>query len=356
MSGERLRRFPVVGRFFAGEARPLVNSGGEQEADRAPGWFNLVEALVVFTLLQVAIWFFIGAEGARKGAHISVSSAVGYLIIGICAVWALFISPLLHGDTAGSFGLPAPGEGRAFVRGLRGGARVAYWAAGLVLCALVLVNLSFTTRKLGMRDTWLYKQMLSPEHIPTAAGYIVSCAVGFALYRAVTMFLIRWDNLWTSVKAMLFVAAASWGGVVLLGVLQARASGDWSLFGKFQWFGWDPRRAFIPRAGFYLFWGMIQQWVFLGYFHTRVRRGLPATPAGRLLVSALSGAFFGIIHIPSWPLAAVTFIGGAAFGYCYQFSRARNLFVMGIAHGIGGTLVAFLTDIRMNVGPWSVGN
>jgi hypothetical protein len=342
--------------FLAGETRPLVNSAGEVEADRASARFNIVEALMVFAVVQAGIWLFIGPSGANSAAGISVSAFAGYLLIGIAGIWGLVISPALHGDMLRSFGLPGPGEGSRSIRGMRGGARIAYWCGGILFCALLLLNLDFVTRKLGMRHTWFHTLLITDEvHIPKAPGYVFSLIAGLLLYAVITRFLIRWDNLWTSVKAMLLTAIPVWGGILLVGVLMARASGDWALFEQFRWLGWDPRRAFIPRTGFYLFWGMAQQWVFLGYFHTRIRRGVPPGRLGRAWVSLLTGIIFCVFHIPSWPLLPVAFAGGCFFGYFYQFDRYRNLFTMGLAHGVGGTMVAFLTHIRMSVGPWSMG-
>ena len=51
---------------------------------------------------------------------------------------------------------------------------------------------------------------------------------------------------------------------------------------------------------------------------------------------------------------AITFAGGILFGWFFQNDEYRNLFIMGIAHGVGGTLVGMLTPIEMNVGPLGV--
>ena len=356
MSSPKPRRVEFLGKFFADEVRPLINSAGEVEMDRASARFNLVEALAVFAAVEAGMWLFIGVPGAGKGwAGLTGFTAVGYLLIGLAGIWALAVSPRLHGDTLVSFGLPARGEGLAFIRGLRGGRRFAFWIAGVLLCVLLVLNLDFTMRKLGMRGTWIHEFLISPDHIPKAPGYIFSVVAGLALYRIIVLSVIRWDNLLGSVKAMLLTAIPVWGGILLVGALMARSSGDWSMFEKFQWIGWDPRRAFIPRSAHYLFWGMLQQWAFLGYFHTRIRRGVPPGRFGRTWTSLLSGMIFCIIHIPAWPLLPVALVAGCFFGYFYQFDRYRNLFVMGLAHGIGGTMVAFLTPIKMSVGPWSIG-
>lgn len=96
----------------------------------------------------------------------------------------------------------------------------------------------------------------------------------------------------------------------------------------------------------YCLWGLFQQYLLNGYFLNRFseiepgrREDRPPHRAGWLwsnapLIAALS---FSAIHAPNWFLMIVTLIGGFASAKIYL--RFRNLYVLGLAHGILGFLL-----------------
>lgn len=104
----------------------------------------------------------------------------------------------------------------------------------------------------------------------------------------------------------------------------------------------------------YVFWGFLQQLLFLGVFATQLSR---AFDVGRsklqLLLSCLMTAtIFGLIHVPNFWLSTVTWIGGF-FGALFSM-QCRNLFAFGIVHGYGGTMMNKLLPINFSVGPSEV--
>ncbi len=74
---------------------------------------------------------------------------------------------------------------------------------------------------------------------------------------------------------------------------------------------------------------------------------------GRFWVAALSGLFFGLLHLPTPELVAATGVAGATFGWFFQVDRTRNLFLAAGAHAVVGTLFAGAVPLSTSVGPWS---
>jgi hypothetical protein len=81
----------------------------------------------------------------------------------------------------------------------------------------------------------------------------------------------------------------------------------------------------------YCFWGLFQQYLLNGYF---VNRFVEISRAGAPLIAAL--AFSGI-HTPNWFLMLVTLLGGFVCAKVYL--KFRNLYVLGLAHGVIGFLL-----------------
>ena len=81
----------------------------------------------------------------------------------------------------------------------------------------------------------------------------------------------------------------------------------------------------------YCLWGLFQQYLLNGYF---VNRFVAISPAIAPLLAAF--AFSGI-HTPNWFLMAVTLVGGFVCAKVYL--KFRNLYVLGLAHGVIGFLL-----------------
>jgi membrane protease YdiL (CAAX protease family) len=91
-----------------------------------------------------------------------------------------------------------------------------------------------------------------------------------------------------------------------------------------------PRGA--AALGAYLPWGVFQQYVLNGYFQNRFDRVLSPRAAPLAAAALFSGA-----HLPNWFLMGVTLPMGYFAARLYR--RHRNLYFLGIAHGIVGFLL-----------------
>lgn len=103
----------------------------------------------------------------------------------------------------------------------------------------------------------------------------------------------------------------------------------------------------------YVFWGWLQQMLFLSVFNTFFARAFEIRERKGLILAAFCTAlYFGLIHIPNFWLSLFTFISG--FVWALYFMQERNLMAMGIVHGFGGTLLNKLAPISFSVGPSEV--
>jgi membrane protease YdiL (CAAX protease family) len=83
----------------------------------------------------------------------------------------------------------------------------------------------------------------------------------------------------------------------------------------------------------YFPWGLFQQYVLNGYFLNRLRASLPGSRGAPLLAALL----FATAHAPNWFLMGVTLVAGYVCALLY--TRYRNLYVLGLAHGAIGFLI-----------------
>jgi len=89
---------------------------------------------------------------------------------------------------------------------------------------------------------------------------------------------------------------------------------------------------------YYCVWGLFQQYALNGYF---VNRFAAAAPGRRVrLVPPIAAGCFALAHAPNWFLVGVTF--GAGLLCAHFYLRYRNLYPLGLAHGLLGS-VLFLT-------------
>jgi hypothetical protein len=84
----------------------------------------------------------------------------------------------------------------------------------------------------------------------------------------------------------------------------------------------------------YVLWAFEQQFILQDYFLLRLLRILPNQSAA-LLAAAL---LFSTAHLPGLLLTAASLPWGIVS--CYLFLRCRNLYALGLAHGILGLCVA----------------
>lgn len=97
---------------------------------------------------------------------------------------------------------------------------------------------------------------------------------------------------------------------------------------------------FPPRPGFWLIllvypvWGVAQQFLLNAMLARNLAAVLPVWA-----VAVLSGALFAAAHAPDLPVVALTFPAGVLWVLMYR--RWPNLWALGIAHGVLGTVVFY---------------
>jgi hypothetical protein len=84
----------------------------------------------------------------------------------------------------------------------------------------------------------------------------------------------------------------------------------------------------------YFLWAFEQQFILQDYFLFRLLRILPGEPVAVIATATL----FSAAHLPGLLLTTASFLWGLAS--CSLFLRCRNLYALGIAHGILGLAVA----------------
>lgn len=84
----------------------------------------------------------------------------------------------------------------------------------------------------------------------------------------------------------------------------------------------------------YLLWALLQQFILQDFFLLRMLRLLP----NRTAAVVVTGMLFAVAHIPNPLLMAATLAWGITA--CALFVRYRNLYSLGLAHGILGVCLA----------------
>ncbi len=84
----------------------------------------------------------------------------------------------------------------------------------------------------------------------------------------------------------------------------------------------------------YIVWSIMQQFLLQSYFLLRLLRLLP----GKMAPIIAATGIFALAHLPNPILTPITFVWGVAS--CVLFLRYRNIYALGLAHGIMGLCVA----------------
>lgn len=84
----------------------------------------------------------------------------------------------------------------------------------------------------------------------------------------------------------------------------------------------------------YIVWSIMQQFILQSYFLLRLSRLLP----GKIAPILAAAAIFSLAHLPNPILTPITFVWGIIA--CVLFLRYRNIYALGIAHGIMGICIA----------------
>lgn len=124
-------------------------------------------------------------------------------------------------------------------------------------------------------------------------------------------------SLWIVCLALVLAAIAVWAA--------SRLHTLHSLFGQAPLFA---------HVWGYLIWALMQQFLIQSYFLARFLR----LTARRWQAVALTALLFSLAHIPNPLLTVLTLLWGAIS--CLFFLRYRNLYTLGVAHGILGLCLA----------------
>jgi hypothetical protein len=84
----------------------------------------------------------------------------------------------------------------------------------------------------------------------------------------------------------------------------------------------------------YIVWSLMQQFLLQSYFLLRLLRLLPGKAAPIIVAAGI----FSLAHLPNPILTPITFVWGVIA--CLLFLRYRNIYALGVAHGIMGLCVA----------------
>jgi hypothetical protein len=177
--------------------RPVETACGEIEHERFSRRANGAEVLVVYVLVQAALWSGIGhAPDAGRGSWLQTSGLTVAALV-LCFVTA--VAPWLHGDRWHDLGLSAPRELRE--RWPEYGWASRLGAIGLSLAVpMLIVGVGWETMlaRLGIRAAWpeVYQVLVTApwKHVGSAGA---AAALGLALAGV----LIRWTNIAAAARA-----------------------------------------------------------------------------------------------------------------------------------------------------------
>ncbi len=209
----------------------------------------------------------------------------------------------------------------------------------------------------------------NPMGLAMLAIFVAFVVVWFLVKYVVVGIMIRFNNLKTAMFQFVFISIIAtvailivWG-VFTLDAIQpyvqshSRDLMDQVPYGERLWYIFrDDAFIMMRKATFariignwagYIYWGLAQELLFLGYWCTLLTK----VYKNKYVIALLSSLCFGLIHFPSWPLMIFTCVGGFFWAIAWQRNDSRNIFVMGAIHGYAGTLVAKFIPITMSVGP-----
>jgi hypothetical protein len=102
-----------------------------------------------------------------------------------------------------------------------------------------------------------------------------------------------------------------------------------------------PTPIFLHGWG-YIVWSLMQQFLLQSYFLLRFRRLLPGTVAPIVAAAGI----FALAHLPNPILTPITLVWGVIS--CILFLRYRNIYALGVAHGIMGLCLAVTVPNSLN--------
>jgi hypothetical protein len=104
------------------------------------------------------------------------------------------------------------------------------------------------------------------------------------------------------------------------------------------------RWQFFVTLLFFIPWALVQQALFQFYLLARWRALLPY--ASPLFLSFINGLLYGGVHLPEWPVAVVTMIGGMVWSYSYF--RDRYVLPLAVSHAVlGATFYYWVCNVDL---------
>jgi membrane protease YdiL (CAAX protease family) len=102
----------------------------------------------------------------------------------------------------------------------------------------------------------------------------------------------------------------------------------WKLASPVNFLRWHPNRYLVLQFVVGFCWALIQQYVLQGFVNRRLMILLGRGWASIVVVAAI----FGILHLPNFWVAVITFVGGLIWAAAYQ--RVPNLFALAVTHSL----------------------
>ena len=107
------------------------------------------------------------------------------------------------------------------------------------------------------------------------------------------------------------------------------------------WYGlwkeyWPLPATFLVLLVFYPVWGMAQQFALQALITKNLRGMVPRVS----LRAVAAGLLFSVSHFPNFLLMALTLPAGIAFTWIFE--RKRNIWAIGLVHGLLGALAYYL--------------
>lgn len=171
-------------------------------------------------------------------------------------------------------------------------------------------------------------ELLLSEPIAFGVSAVLSVAfLGYLVWRVrrtphvLRLWGMRRDNFAPALIAHLAFVAL--GAVVLLGYGFAIDS-----------LNFPP--TFLVTVALYPIWGVAQQFA----LQNLIVRNLTGWLSSPLALAVVAALLFGLSHYPRFELVTLTLVAGVSFTLIYR--RFPNLWAVGIAHGILGSLAAYI--------------
>jgi hypothetical protein len=295
---------------------------------------SLLEVPIMLAWSMTVIWVILpwGALG----------KVVGNTLIGATVCYVLFVARWIQGDSWEDWGLGSPADFCRYVWSgeHRHAARLAFFTINLALvaaCWFADGAIADILRRAARRAFGFRRTLELPFPLLVAAA---------AIPLNLLIVFCRYDNLRAAGRLLGWYFLIGSTGMALTAYLYIYQFHD----------GWVEVRLTNGLVGMasYAIWGTLQELLFLGYFNTRIRKGLSSP----LLSALLTAIVFGLFHLTAYTLMAICFLVMIVWALIFQ--AAPNVILMGIVHGIsGGFGSAFSIQgmppirIKASVGPFN---